>query len=269
MPFALPALLAPMLAPGLTPLFGPLLALALQAAPADEAKAAPSPERVKEVVTGLEVAAKEKDPDLLVAALKEARDVPAREVVAAVAKSLKDKDEAVHLEAAETLRWLDIEDAAKELEQFAKRERKSLKDDTKFYARVLRAAAWHGRKSTIDVLVDDVWAAPDYEVIKARVLGLANIRCDESLEALFNLSNKAGKNKLDPFMDEFRLAFAELTGADQGKSLDLWWKWWNENRKSFHVAEKPPELPTVLDLRWRSYWGLPTPELDKLRGGGR
>ena len=266
----MPTALTALLAPGLAPLLAPLLALALQSAPTDASKAPPTPERIKEVVTGLEVAAREKSPELLVAALKEARGVPAREVVSAVAKSLKDKDEAVRLEAVETLRYLDLEDACKELEQFAKRERKNLKDDTKLYARVLRAAAWHGRKSTIDVLIDDVWAAPDYEVIKARVLGLANIRCDESLEALFNLSNKAGKNKLDPFMDEFRLAFAELTGADQGKSLDLWWKWWNENRKSFHVAEKPPELPTVLDLRWRSFWGLPTPELDKLReGGGR
>ena len=154
-----------------------------------------------------------------------------------------------------------VADALVALENFARREKRFLKGDPALYARVLRAAAWHGQVSTIDLLVSDIWSFPDYAVIKARVLGLARIRSDKALDELFKLSNKAGRDKVDPFMAEFRLAFAELTGTDQGESLDLWWRWWSTNRKGFRVAPQRPELPKLLDLRWRAYWDLPTPEL--------
>jgi len=243
-----------------------ILTLLMQQAPADVPAATPDPARVKEVLVGLELGFKSDDPGLLVAALVEARGVPDPAVVASVAKALKEKDADVCLAAVETLRFLQHPDALEELERFATRERKSLKDDPTLFAAILRACAQHAQKRTIEVLVADAWATADKRVFKARVLGLANIRCDESLQALVGLTNQATKNKVQPLMDDIRLALMVLTGEDEGFPLDGWWAWWNEHKKDFHVAPEMPKLPRDAELKWNAFWGSGS---GKEAGGGR
>ncbi len=249
-----------------SPLLAALLTFALQDAPSDAPAAAPDPARVEEVLVGLEVAGKSREPGLLVAALAEARGVADPAVVAAVAKHLKDKDADVHLAALETLRFLQHPKALEELEQFATRERKLFKDDPPWFAAALRACAQHGNESSIEVLAADVWSTSDKRIFKARVLGLANIRRDESLAALFALTNQTNKNKLQPWMDEVRLALMVLTGVDKGNTPEPWWAWWNEHGKDFHVSPEFPKLPREAEMKWKAYWG---PGTAKDPGAGR
>ena len=238
-----------------------VVALSLSLPMVQAAGAAPDAATVKAVVARVTDGLKSGNPDLAIDGLRAAHGVSAPEVVAAVARGLKTRDYAVKQATIETLRLLDHPDALVALENFARREKRFLRNDPGLYAQVLRAAAWHGKEGTIDLLVSDIWAFPDYTVIKARVLGLARIRSDKALEELFKLTNKAGRAKVDPFMSELRLALAELTGTDQGESLDLWWRWWNTNRKGFRVPPQRPELPKLLELQWNAYWQVPTPEL--------
>jgi hypothetical protein len=247
-----------------SPLLAALLTLALQEAPA--APEPPDPERVKEVLVGIDLALKKDEPGLIVAAFGEARGVGDGDVASAVARALKDKRPEVHDAAVETLRFLPHPTALKELENFARRERKELKDDPLFFAAVLRACAQHAQEDTIELLVSDVWSTTDRRVFKARVLGLANIRSDASLEALLNLTNQAGKDKLQPYLEDVRLALMVLTGEDQGGALPPWWDWWNENRKTFHVAPELPKLPRDAEQKWKAFWAAGQA---KAPGGGR
>ncbi len=247
-----------------------LLSLPLQDKPAEAAP--PDPERVKEAVAALELAQKSGDPATLLAALEEARDVAAPEVVDGVAKALKHKEREVRLAATEVLRFLQHVDAAEALERHLAREKKALKDDAQFHALLLRALAQHGLERSIEVLSDDVWSATDHRVIRARLLGLANIRSDAALKAVMGLTTQAGKHKVEPYMADVRTSLAVLTGEDHGEVLDAWWKWWNDSGKQSHVAPAvPAKLPREVEMRWRAFWKDKTPggEAPEEPGGGR
>jgi len=58
-----------------------------------------------------------------------------------------------------------------------------------------------------------------------------------------------------PFMPDFRVALARLTGTDQTTNKSLWQSWWNENKKGFQVAAEAPPMPDELQSRWDEYWG--------------
>jgi hypothetical protein len=247
-----------------------LLSLPFQELPAEAPP--PDPERVREAVAALELAHKSGESATLLAALELARDVAAPEVVDGVAKALKHKGREVRLAATEVLRHLKHPDAPAALEVHLAREKKALKDDHEFHALLLRALAQHGLEKSIDTLAEDVWSAPDHRVIRARLLGLANIRSDTALKAVMGLTTQAGKHKVQPYMDDVRTSLAVLTGEDEGQSLDEWWSWWNESGKSFHVAPKlPAKLPREVEMRWKAFWresfpgGDPPPE----EAGGR
>ncbi len=248
-----------------------LLSLPLQDNPA-EAAAPPDPERVKEAVAALELAHKSGEPATLLAALELARDVAAPEVVDGVAKALKHKEREVRLFATEVLRHLHHADAPAALERHISREKKALKDDHEFLALLLRALAQHGLEKSIETLSEDVWSAPDHRVIRARLLGLANVRSDKALKAVMGLTTQAGKQKVQPYMEDVRTSLAVLTGEDEGESLDAWWAWWNDAGKSFHVAPKlPDKLPREVELRWKAFWkeAFPGGEAPPDEGGGR
>lgn len=249
-----------------------LLALPLQEKAGDEAGAPPDPERVKEAVAALELAHKSGEPATMLAALELARDVAAPEVVDGVARELKHKEREVRLAATEVLRFLKHEDAVAALERHVTREKKALKDDHEFHALLLRALAQHGLERSIEVLADDVWSAPDHRVIRARLLGLANIRSDKALKAVMGLTTQAGKHKVQPFMEDVRTSLAVLTGEDEGELLEAWWSWWNAAGKAFHVAPAlPAKLPREVEMRWKAFWKEQSPggEAPEEPGGGR
>lgn len=245
----------------LIPLLALLLALPLQDKPAAPAEAPPpDAAAIKEAVTGLELAQKSKDPDQLLVALEAAQAVPAPEVAEAAARLLDDKERSVRLAATECLRHLAHDKARELLERHVKRKEKALQDDPEAHGLLLRAVAQHGSEKSLALLADNPWGNPDHRVIRARFLGLANIRSDKALAEVMALTNQAGKWKIDPYMEDVRTALVVLTGEDKGESLDAWRTWWNDRGKDAHVAPQPPaQLPREVQARWNGFWKAKVP----------
>lgn len=193
-------------------------------------------------------------------AIESARDIDDDEVVRAVARGLGDKDLTVQSAAIEALRFNPNGRAFDEL--LARAKVKSAKDDLTVYAALLRAVGQHGDPKSIDVLTENLWAAPDAQVIQAKILGLGKIRTKESLKELVDLMQVAGQNKIEPFMTHFRLALWSLSGADQGQSRELWLTWYRENKANLKIAPEPATEPAQLARRWESYWARPDAEKD-------
>jgi hypothetical protein len=98
--------------------------------------------------------------------------------------------------------------------------------------------------------------------LRARIFGLARIRTLESLEGLLEMLATSGANvgtrRLQPQMEDVRIALMLLTGVDQGRSPELWERWWRANRKGFRLAAELPLLPKELRREWDIFWGQST-----------
>jgi hypothetical protein len=217
-------------------------------------KPPPSSEQVKAAVTAIETALRGVDSAKKVEAIQVHSAVVDAQVIAAVAKGLREKETEVKLAAIEALRFTAHPDARKALEHWMRAER-TLKDAPQVYAAALKGLGQHGSKDSISLLVEDLWGAQDLSVIQARILGLGRIRDRAAVEQLIDLIKSAGPRKTDPFMDEFRLALMVLTGVDQGKSQELWQRWWQDHKDKFQLPKTEPELPKIDAYRWKSYWG--------------
>jgi HEAT repeats len=230
------------------------LTLLLALSPFEEAPQTPQPAEIARVVERLDKAFKDGTPADRAAALEAGIEVPADEVVERMAEALKDKAGTVVAAAVDALGRSANQKALETLEKHYRQHKKQLQKDPAMLAGVLKACARHGSESTIEILTDDPFGARDYQVVQARIYGLGNIRSKLSVEALIALSRKAGPNKVEGYMGDIRIALAELTGVDQGRSPELWGRWWEDNKKTFEIPEKPPELAPELRGRWRRYW---------------
>ena len=232
-----------------------LCAVALSFTPVSIQVEEPDPEQVKRVVTVLEQAFGKGDAAARIEALNQAVDVPHADVVAVAKRGLKDKDETVVGATIECLRFLKHEDALTALHKAEKSNRKITKDD-ELHARLFKAIGQHGRSESIEILANDLFGHRAYGVVRARILGLGNIRHPDSVEELINLMNKASRKYVNPYMGDFRLALAVLTGRDEGKAVESWMRWWNDHKKKLEVRPEPPKLPRELQQRWDNYWGI-------------
>ena len=225
--------------------------------PQDETPAPepPDPELVAKTVERLETAYRSKDTEEQVRAIGEAGRVADAAVVKSLAKGLRQKDPALKEAVLQALRWMDHPDALKTLHRTYKSDR-AIKKDPELSASLLKAIGQHGDRSSISILSDDPFSTRNYQAIKARVLGLGNIRDRKSVEALLGLMKSSAPRYVDDRMEDFRLALIMLTGTDQGPSSQMWLRWWNDNKKSFEVSPDVPELPRGRRQQWIYYWGL-------------
>lgn len=233
-------------------------ALAMLGAPAAAAPLQDSPpteEEVAEAVEQLELAFKKGKSPERIAAIGASSDVLHVDVVERIDKGLRDKDPEVQAAAIEALRFMDFPAALESLHACYKRDRKLMKHE-ELSGALLKAIGQHGSKTSIAVLSDDPFSSRNHKAIQARILGLGNIRDPESVEELMGLMKKVGRHKAQPYMGEFRLALMALTGVDQGKSVDLWIKWWNDAKRDLVVGEVAPKLPQKDQNRWDYYWGI-------------
>jgi len=239
------------------PTFAALLLLALVPLPIDvggdedelDAK------EVERIVEALEKAFRKGDAADRIEELNGAVDVPHEDVVDAVESGLTDREPTVVAATIECLRFLDHEEALEALHKAEKSNKKITKDDER-HAQLLKAIGQHGRHESIEVLADDVFGQRAHGVVRARILGLGNIRHEDSVEELIALMNKASRRNVNPYMRDVRLALAVLTGRDEGKSVESWMRWWNDHKKELEVSARPPKLPKGLQQRWDNYWGI-------------
>lgn len=217
----------------------------------------PSEERIQSTCTALELAlAKDADPEQALKAMQEAASVPDPRVVALLeTKGLRCADATRRNAAVDALGRCAHPAALKALHEGLKRDRKALAKDPPAYAGYLKAIGRHGDASSIDLLTEDLFQAPDRSVAAARILGLGNIRSPAAVEALIQLMRSSPHHKVADHMAEFRLALARLTGEDKGGNQELWINWYGDHKGALEIASEPTELAPELQRRWEQYWG--------------
>jgi len=241
---------------------------ALVTNPAPQAKP-PSPDaaRIKTALVELKEAFAKPDAGPRIRAIEGAADISDADVVRYFGRGLDDKDVSVQKASIEALRFSAHAKALDEL--LARARMKAAKDDLPLYAALIRAIGQHEDPRAIEVLTDNLWSAPDAQVVQAKILGLGRVRTKESLKALTDLMEVAGPYKMQPFMKDFRLALWSLTGIDQGESRDLWLRWHRENKSAVKIQAQPATEPRELSRRWEQYWAKPGAEGETEKGRGR
>ena len=217
----------------------------------------PEPERIAAAVSLLEAAFKTGEMADRIGAIRGGSEVLDARVVAWIAKGLKVKEPAVRVEAIEALGRMPHPDSLAALQNYYRVEKKRLRKDPSLLPRVLNALSAQGNPSAIDILLDDVQAQMVDRTLRARFYGLARIRSEQSIEAVFDLMKLVGFIEIYTYAEDFRLALVVLTGEDLGRNHDSWHAWWNANRKTFEVDPRMPKLQGGDWTRWSDYWGLP------------
>jgi hypothetical protein len=224
--------------------------LTLAAAPPQETDEA----KIEATLEDLRVALKSKQPEVRAQGITTAARVVDVKVVVAVSKGLKDRDRTVITATIEALRFTAHPKALQALNDTLKRN-KNLAKDVELSVQLIRAVGQHGDVSSVPILQDKLFSAPDYTVVRARIAALGNIRDRQAVEALLALMKSASRRNVQPYMESLRVSLMVLTGTDQGKSQDLWIKWWNENKRTFEVLPQEPALPEAMQRRWNQFWG--------------
>jgi hypothetical protein len=245
-----------------------LLTTLLAVSPAPAQDDVPSKEQVAETVALLEKAYDKGDSAERIAALQRAAEVLDAEVIELVGKGMRDKDPEVQKAAIESLRFMRHPEALKELHACYKRDKKLVKDE-ELGGALLKAIGQHGSESSIPILTDSPFGTPNHAAIQARILGLGNIRSNESVEELMAMMGKVGRRNVYSYMDDFRLALMRLTGEDHGKSSELWVRWWNGAKKTLEVTPEAPRMREPDQKRWDYFWGNETRRERKQRRNDR
>lgn len=232
-----------------------LLTIALTLFPAQEReRPVPDPQAVAAAVEALEAAYKQHELPATLAALGSASQVVDATVIKLIARSLAASEPELQRAAFEALRRMPHPDALKQMESALTRD-KALRKDPETFAAALRAIGQHGDPQSLSLLGKDLFVVRDKGAIRARILALGNIRQPASVECLMSFMKSAGRAKVAPYMQDFRMSLMILTGADQGKSVDLWLSWWNDNKKQLEVPAEPGLLPEEMQRSWDSFWG--------------
>lgn len=230
----------------------------------EEQQKGPTEEEVEAAVARVEKALDEGSFEDKVKALIEVRGVHHADVVKAVEKAIKDDAKEVRVAAIESLGYLRVDSALKELTSLTRKKKFTEDEDTA--VALYKAIGRHGDKKSLKVLEDDILNSTE-AVLRTRILSIARVRHDDSVEALIGIMNKIrgrdgggkggpGERKENiPHMQQFRLALHVLTGADAGLDRRDWQSWWNDNKHDLDVTEEYPELDKGLEGQWLSFWG--------------
>jgi hypothetical protein len=238
-----------------------LLALLPWIAPPQEparSPAPPDPARVASALAALESAWKGGAAGERVRAIEEAAELGDAQVIAAIARGLDQREDAVRDAAVAALRYQPHPAALERLHAALRAAPRSPEQDARV-AELVLAVGQHASPSSIELLAD---ASPDRtreHTTRARIRALGRVRDRAALEALNALRRKAGTGARGGalFDADFRLALWSLTGTDPGLAPESWTRWWNEHGRDFAVAPQPPEEPRLLAQRWRALWETP------------
>lgn len=214
----------------------------------------PDPASVERAVTELSEAFKQKDSQKRASAITRNSQVVDADVIDLIERGLRDKSPEVVTSAIQALRYMDHPDALKALETTYRRDKK-LRKDPQVFSSLLRAIGQHRSPSSIDLLADDVWSSLDQSVVRARLYSLGHIRDPKAVKALIGEMKSGGRQRIQPHMNDFRMALMALTGVDQGRSQDQWLKWWNDNKDGLEISPEEPKLPKAQAQTWSYYWG--------------
>lgn len=215
----------------------------------------PTPEQVRAALAALEEGLASPEGAERTAAIRENAKVDVPAVVAKIADALDDRNGDVRLEAIDALGRSRRESALEALLAHHKEHRVELRKQERVLPRLLTAIARHGDARALGPLTDDVQAQMLSATLRARILGIANVRTKAAVDALVALAGKVGFVEMHNHAEDFRLAMLVLTGVDKGRSIDAWKAWWKAERETFTVSEERPALAPGDAARWSEFWG--------------
>lgn len=185
-----------------------------------------------------------------IAAIARAAELPDAEVIAGIAKGLKDEDPKVLGAAIDALRYLPHADALGALLATLERDKKLAKD-AELSLRLVRAIGQHANAAAAEKLAA-IGLDGEGGVVDARLLAIANVRSVRSVELPIELSRSASEEKLGPRTGTPRLALARLTGNDLGPTRQCWHEWWSAEKKRCEIKPEPPLMTKEMQLRWEA-----------------
>lgn len=232
-----------------------------------EEKAPPTPEQARAAVAALEKALAEADVEAQLAGIRQALAVPCGDVAKALDKAAAKGSPETRRAVVAALGRLE-DPLARTLLARRMGAAGFAKEETAFAVEVVRALGRRGDESSIATLASGPLRKDQEELGRARILALGNIHHPKSVEALLELSVKAGPAQLQPFAEELRLALRRLTRQDFGMEALAWQRWWRDGGKSQGLPTAPAELGRMDALRWRLFWDAdPLAERER-RGDG-
>ncbi len=233
--------------------------------PPFEVIADPTKDQVAAAVEDLRLAFNSKDEARIVAAVQANAPILDKRVVHEIARGARSRSHYVRLISIQTLGWTKYKAALKQLHRILRREKKLHKTDEVVFAELLKAIGRHGDPSSVAVLTKSPFKGLTLASGRARILGLANIRTNESLEELVKGTQLAGGSVprswrpmgQKRFTREFLLALRILTGLEMPGNLEMWRQWYRKNKKSFDVSAVRPAISPEEQTWWEDYWNEP------------
>jgi hypothetical protein len=164
-----------------------------------------------------------------------------------LAKLLKDKDQRVRVEAITSLGLRDDPKAQKKAATALGARIRVLegKEEKKEeLVAVLQALHDLAHPAAIKPLMDGIPADPDPEVLRGRLMAVANTPTAEAVDKIINFASAGGK-KFRRQKGLAREAIQYATCMKQRWDVDEWRSWWKENKTTFDfdaTAEKRAEM---------------------------
>lgn len=220
-----------------------------------------------EAVRKLDEAFRKKDEILQLDAIEDSTHLEDPAVIQRIAKGLRSPSPAVKSAAMRALGRMKHPNALRALHGLYRSDRK-LRESDDLFVLLLKSIAQHEDPSSVRILSDNPFRGLTVANGTARIMGLANIRVKESVEALIQAGRKSaghggsGSMKTSAewagrFDMPFRTAMTVLTGEDIGLSGVAWDEWWRENRRTFKMSPKRPKVPASVQEYWEKYWKKP------------
>ncbi len=240
---------------------------ATEKAPAHTARAFvtnPAAADVEAAIAELQTAVKEGDELSSLEAVRKVGLLVSPEAVEALERLHRARSTAVVAASLEALGYMPMKEAVKALNGLYRRY-SQLRDDEYMLPVLLKAIGRHGDPSSVEVLSNKPLKNLTHASGTARILGLARIRENASVEALMKGMTLGGSDirrrativGAPRFGAEFQLALSVLTGQEIGPVKVPWLDWWRDAKKTFKVDAVRPKISPDLVAAWESYWEEP------------
>jgi HEAT repeat protein len=219
---------------------------------------------VDAAVAELQSAVKEGDELASLDAVRKVGLLLSPDAVEALERLHRARSTAVVAAALDALGWMPMKEAVKALNGLYRRANK-LRDDEYLLPVLLKAIGRHGDPSSIEILTNKPLKNLTHASGTARILGLARIRDNDSVEGLIKAMMLGGNDSrrratvvgAPRFGSEFQLALSVLTGMEYGAVKLPWINWWRDAKKTFKVAAARPPIAPALVAAWEEYWEEP------------
>ena len=202
--------------------------------PASPAKPAPPPPDPAKVLELL----KSKDRNQRLAAAKDAASLQDDGLVAPLVGLLADPDPEVRRAGIAALGARESADSARKaangmqahLRKIGRKEGSEAESEVIATADALGALA---QPSSVEVLLSDIVVETAPDVVRARLMAVANVPAAEAIDGLIAFLGKRGRGANDLHGHHCIQALKWATGESRGVEVDVWRSWWKDAKKEF------------------------------------